>query len=383
MKDPRGPAPPAVELRGVGMSFPSQRVLQDVDFRLDETGFLAVLGPSGCGKTTLLRCIAGFERIDRGRIDLGNRAVARPGAHVPPHRRNVAVVPQDGALFPHLTVAENVGFGVSGPARGRAQRVAACLALVDLAGLGSRRPHELSGGQQQRVALARALAPRPRLVLLDEPFGALDASLRVELRRDVRAALREDGATAILVTHDQDEALSMADRIVVLRAGRVRQEGTPQAVYARPVDSWVASFVGDADLLPCSGVDATGRAETVVGPLAVHPAAAAGTHLVLRPEQVRLGPVDAAGPEARTATVREVEFYGHDTLTVLTLPDGTVLHSRSAVAPASVGERVRVCVEGPVWAVPGGDHARRVGTGPVDGGPGRGPDRPRMAPWQV
>jgi len=348
----------AVDLSGVDKSYRSQPVLKDVRLQLDEGGFLAVLGPSGCGKTTLLRCIAGFEHIDRGRITLGDRAVARPGSHVPAHRRNVAVVPQDGALFPHLSVAENVGFGLPRAQRRSAGRVAECLDLVDLAGLGTRMPHELSGGQQQRVALARALAPRPRLVLLDEPFGALDASLRVGLRRDIRAALHEDGATAILVTHDQDEALSMADRVVVLCEGRVRQDAVPSAVYAEPADSWVASFVGDADLLPFTGADRAGRARTVVGPVDVRSGGPGATHLVLRPEQVRIGQEGSASGEEPVATVCDVEFYGHDTLTALALPDGSVIRSRSLTAPASVGDRVWVRVVGPVWAVPDGGHYR-------------------------
>lgn len=344
----------AVDLAGVEKSYLSQPVLKDVTLQLEDGGFLAVLGPSGCGKTTLLRCIAGFERIDRGRIALGGRAVALRGTHVPAHRRNVAVVPQDGALFPHLSVADNVGFGLSRAQRRRAARVEECLALVDLAGFGTRMPHELSGGQQQRVALARALAPRPRLVLLDEPFGALDASLRVGLRRDVRTALREDGATTILVTHDQDEALSMADRVVVLRDGRVRQDAAPPRLYAEPADSWVASFVGDADLLPFTGTDAAGRASTVVGPVDVRSGGPGATHLVLRPEQVRITPEGTGAPAAPTATVRDVEFYGHDTLTEVVLQDGTVIRSRSPLAPASVGDRVCVRVIGPVWAVPDG-----------------------------
>jgi iron(III) transport system ATP-binding protein len=348
----------AVDLSGIDKSYPSHPVLEDVSLQLDEGGFLAVLGPSGCGKTTLLRCIAGFEHIDAGRITLGKRVVAMPGSHVPAHRRNVAVVPQDGALFPHLTVAENVGFGLPRAQRRRTGRVAECLALVDLTGLGTRMPHELSGGQQQRVALARALAPRPRLVLLDEPFGALDASLRVGLRRDIRAALHEDGATAILVTHDQDEALSMADRVVVLRDGRVRQDAVPSTVYAEPADSWVASFVGDADLLPFTGADRAGRARTAVGPVDVRSGGPGATHLVLRPEQVRIGRQCTGAGEDVVATVRDVEFYGHDTLTALALPDGSMIRSRSPAAPASVGDRVWVRVVGPVWAVPDGGHCR-------------------------
>ena len=256
---PAGPRPGvghAVSVADLGASYGEGPVLEGVQFDLEPGELLAVLGPSGCGKTTLLRCLAGFERIESGRISLAGSVVALPRVHVPAHRRHVAVVPQDGALFPHLSVAENVGFGLRRRRPGRMARIQECLELVDLAGHGERMPHELSGGQQQRVALARAMAPRPPLILLDEPFGALDASLRSGLRRDVRQALKEDGATAVLVTHDQSEALSMADRAAVMRAGRLRQLGTPDEVYAHPADAWVAAFVGEASLLPL--LDVTG-----------------------------------------------------------------------------------------------------------------------------
>src|SRR5690606_34432698 len=219
-----------------------------------------------CGKTTLLRCIAGFERIDEGSIRLGDSVVAGPGVHQPPHRRRFAVVPQEGALFPHLSVAGNVGYGLDRAARDRG-RVDEVLELVGLAGYGRRMPHELSGGQQQRVAVARALAPRPAMILLDEPFSALDAPLRAEPRRDVRPALHEDGATAILATHDQEEALSLADQVAVMRDGRVVQQGTPTSVYAAPADAWVGGFVGGAVLLPGSRSPAGVR--TVLGDLAL------------------------------------------------------------------------------------------------------------------
>ena len=354
----------AVEIVGVGKSFTDVRALHEVSLQLTDGEFLAVLGPSGCGKTTLLRCMAGFERIDSGRIALGGRAVALPGIHLPPHRRQVAVVPQEGALFPHLSVAENVGFGLTGRDRRRSQRVQECLELVGLSGLGARMPHELSGGQQQRVALARALAPRPPLVLLDEPFSALDASLRVELRRDVRAALREAGATAILVTHDQGEALSMADRVAVMRDGEIRQVGTPEEVYLHPVDAWVASFVGEADLLPLTGAPGTPslpsgsptlRLDTPLGPVSVtgtDPDLGA-THVVIRPEQVVLG------QHGVPAVVRSVAFHGHDALVTLELADGATAHARTGAHPPEVGARVLASVSGLCRAVPDG------GIGPV------------------
>ncbi|WP_238695214.1 ABC transporter ATP-binding protein [Ornithinimicrobium flavum] len=359
---PRG-GTPAVEIVGVGKAFGPVTALSQVDLTLEEGDFLAVLGPSGCGKTTLLRCMAGFERIDAGRIALGGRAVALPGIHLPPHRRHVAVVPQEGALFPHLSVAENVGFGLSRRSRGRARRIEESLELVGLAGLSARMPHELSGGQQQRVALARALAPRPPLVLLDEPFSALDASLRVELRHDVRAALREAGATAILVTHDQGEALSMADRVAVMRDGEIRQVGTPVEVYGSPVDAWVATFVGEADLvdLPVGGWGSEDDevASTPLGPVrVVRPASGRDcTRLVVRPEQVLLEEVAQVGRGADGpghGVVTAVDFHGHDALVTVELADGTAVHARTGAHPPAVGTPVHARIVGDCRAVPDG-----------------------------
>ncbi|PZU50395.1 MAG: ABC transporter ATP-binding protein [Arsenicicoccus sp.] len=345
----------AVEVIGVGKSFGPVRALDHVDLHLDDGEFLAVLGPSGCGKTTLLRCLAGFERIDEGRLAVHGRAVALPGIHLPPHRRQVAVVPQEGALFPHLSVADNIEFGLPrrSPRAQRARRVAECLELVGLSGLGERMPHELSGGQQQRVALARALAPRPPLVLLDEPFSALDASLRVELRRDVRDALHADGATAILVTHDQGEALSMADQVAVMREGRVHQVGTPEEVYAAPVDAWVASFVGEADLFPLPSVTGARQHEdalvdTPLGRVEVIGDRHEATLVLVRPEQVVLS------EHGRPAQVRTVDFHGHDALVTLVLDDGTLVHSRSGAHPPAVGSHVGLRVQGVCRVVPGG-----------------------------
>ncbi|MGH3712768.1 MAG: ABC transporter ATP-binding protein [Micromonosporaceae bacterium] len=303
--------------------------LDGVELTVPAGDLVAVLGPSGCGKTTLLRCVAGFERLDAGAIEIDGRPVAGPGRHVTPERRRVAVVPQEGALFPHLSVAGNVGYGLDRRTR-RSHRVDEVLELVGLAGYQHRMPHQLSGGQQQRVAVARALAPRPPLVLLDEPFSALDAGLRVEVRADIRAALRADGATAVLVTHDQGEALSMADQVAVMRDGRILQAGPPAEVYAAPVDTWTAQFVGEAVLLP--GTVTGDRVRTVLGELAVRP----GTHsngdgevrVMIRPEQFEL--LDAAGPESglAPATVVSQAFHGHDALLTLRLDDGTLVTAR-------------------------------------------------------
>ncbi|MGO0575542.1 ABC transporter ATP-binding protein [Ornithinimicrobium panacihumi] len=361
-RTPMSAQPHAVEIVDVAKSFGAVRALAGVSLSLDHGEFVAVLGPSGCGKTTLLRCMAGFERIDSGRIALGGRAVALPGIHLPPHRRQVAVVPQEGALFPHLSVADNVGFGLTGRrgalrGKDRSRRVEECLELVGLTGMGARMPHELSGGQQQRVALARALAPRPPLVLLDEPFSALDASLRAELRSDVRTALREADATAILVTHDQGEALSMADRVAVMRDGEIRQVGTPAEVYSTPVDAWVATFVGEADLIQLPEGHAGHSLETHLGPIAVAEGGPLGTHVVIRPEQVLLTALDhprrseVGGVPARVQTV---DFHGHDALVTISLPDGTTARVRTGAHPPAVGTDVIAWVEGTCRTVPAG-----------------------------
>jgi iron(III) transport system ATP-binding protein len=303
-------------VRGLTKSFGGTLVLAGLDLTVPERTLAAVLGPSGCGKTTLLRIVAGFETPDAGEVVIGGSTVSGRGVRVPPERRRVGVVPQEGALFPHLTVAGNVAFGLA-HRRGRADRVAQLLELVGLGGYGSRMPHELSGGQQQRVALARALAPDPALVLLDEPFSALDTGLRAAVREDVRTALRATGATAVLVTHDQQEALSMADVVAVLRDGRVVQAAAPAELYVSPGDLAVARFLGEAVTL--DAVLRDGRAECVLGRLLVRggssAAGATGT-VVIRPEQVVVGP-SGSGIAGRVAGS---VFYGHDALVRITLP---------------------------------------------------------------
>jgi iron(III) transport system ATP-binding protein len=334
-------AAPALVVRGVRAGHPGRPVLWGVDLVVPAGSLVAVLGGSGCGKTTLLRAIAGFHPVDAGTIHLGDRLVAGAGTDVAPERRRVGLVPQEGALFGHLTVAGNVGFGLDRAAR-RGSRVDEVLELVGLAGFGRRRPDELSGGQQQRVALARALAPEPALVLLDEPFTALDAGLRAEVREQVRAALRAAGATAVLVTHDQQEALGAADLVAVLRAGRVVQCGPPRALYGEPADLGVGAFVGEAVVLPATV--RAGRAVTALGGFPVPGPDAVG-HVLLRPEQLVLGP-----PGDVPATVVEVVFHGHDTTVVLAVDGafgGALVRCRTAepAAPA-VGDRVRVAVRG-------------------------------------
>ena len=231
----------AIRLDGVTKRFGDVAAVRGADLEVAGGEIVALLGPSGCGKTTLLRTIAGFERPDDGLVEIGGRRVAGENAWVPPEGRGVGMVFQDYALFPHLTVAENVGFGL--PRRDRAQRVPALLALVDLCGLGGRYPYELSGGQQQRVALARALAPAPRVVLLDEPWSNVDPQLRAELRHEVASVLRPLDVTALLVTHDREEAFGLADQVAILNQGRIAQYAPPKEIESAPANDFVREFL--------------------------------------------------------------------------------------------------------------------------------------------
>jgi len=325
-----------VSVRGLTKRFGPTLAVDDAHLSVPTGTLTAVLGPSGCGKTTLLRCLSGFERPDHGTVTVDGRDITG----LPAHRRRIAVVPQEGALFPHLSVARNVGYGLDRPAR-RGGRVAEALDLVGLAGYADRMPHELSGGQQQRVAVARALAPRPSVVLLDEPFSALDAALRLEVRLVVRAALHADGATAILVTHDQGEALSMADAVAVMRDGRIIQSGPPSTVYHEPVDPWVAGFLGEAVLLPAE-VHA-GMARTALGDIAV---TGGGRVVLLRPEQIVL----AGGGVSAVVTGRV--FHGHDALLTLRLDDGTEVVARTFETAIEPGNRVGLQIRGGGRAYP-------------------------------
>ncbi|MGW5849652.1 ABC transporter ATP-binding protein [Streptomyces sp. NPDC055254] len=334
-------------------------VLDGLDLTVPAGALVAVLGPSGCGKTTLLRIIAGFLRADAGTVTIGDRTLSGPGTHLAPERRRIGIVPQEGALFPHLGVARNVAFGLTGPDRGaRRRRVEEMLELVGLAGFGDRMPHELSGGQQQRIALARALAPQPQLVLLDEPFNALDSALRTGVRADVRAALRATGATAVMVTHDQQEALSTADLVAVVRDGRVAQCASPQEVYHRPADPWVASFVGDAVMV--SGTAEKGTATTALGRVRLtdrQPAGRGEGMVLLRPEQLRLSDADSA--EAR-GTVTDVRFYGHDAMVTVAVDgmDEPVDVRVPGEAPVAPGGRIGIQVTGDATLHPApGQHA--------------------------
>ncbi|HYN65350.1 MAG TPA: ABC transporter ATP-binding protein [Ornithinibacter sp.] len=301
-----------LSIRDLQVTLGDLSVLRGVDLDVASGAVAAVLGPSGCGKTTLLRAVAGFVRPEHGEIRIGETLVTGPGRHLPPERRGIALVPQEGALFPHLTVGDNVAFGLPRAQRRGSPRVGEVLDLVGLAGFEDRRPAELSGGQQQRVALARALAPNPSLVLLDEPFSALDASLRESVRSQVREALDRSRATALIVTHDQDEALSVADTVAVLDRGTIQMHDSPQAVYRTPSGLGVARFVGQVVELSARVTD--GFATTALGRLAVEGAGAEGQEgvVMLRPEQLRLLPADAA--DGTPGEVVGGDYYGHDAL---------------------------------------------------------------------
>jgi iron(III) transport system ATP-binding protein len=348
-----------LQVTGLTKSFGSVRVLDGVDLDVPG-GITAVLGASGCGKTTLLRLVAGFLEPDAGSIRLGGRVVAGEGRRVPPRHRRVGYVPQEGALFPHLDAGANVAFGLASSrfaTRGRSagRRVEEMLDLVELPRtVATRQPHELSGGQQQRVALARALAPEPDLVLLDEPFSSLDATLREETGRAVARALRASGATAVLVTHDQGEALSLADQVAVMAAGSFRQVATPSEVYLNPASPAVASFVGHAALVPGRAVAHT--ASSAIGRVPVRGAGEGDVLLAVRPEQVVV--TSNEDPGAATAEVLEVSFFGHDaTVRVRVAGSDEPVEVTARVSATGVpepGDQVGVRVVGEVLAFPGG-----------------------------
>lgn len=310
-----------LQVRKVVARYDGAPVLRGVGFTVAHGELAAVLGPSGSGKSTLLRVIAGLHTPMEGAVLLDGQVLTGPRVQVAPERRRVGLVPQDAALFPHLDALGNVGFGLPRAQR-RGPRAQELLELVGLADFARRMPGELSGGQRHRIALARALAPEPRLVLLDEPFSSLDASLRGELRAQVRQILRLTGTTAVLVTHDQDEALSMADQVAVLDEGRMLQVGPPAQVYQSPRSPWLARFVGGAVVLP--GLWRRGRVSSPLGEVEARLAdgelANAGdpVEIVLRPEQLAVTGQPAKGAVA--ALVRKVAYFGHDAVLTLDIP---------------------------------------------------------------
>jgi len=336
---------PAVRLAGVTKTFGSVTAVRGLSLEAEQGKILALLGPSGCGKTTALRLIAGFELPDAGEVEISGRKVAGAGVNVPPERRRVGMVFQDYALFPHLSVARNVAYGLPKGKMSEA-RISETLELTHLTGLEDRMPHELSGGQQQRVALARALAPEPAIVLLDEPFSNLDAALRARVRSEMREILHQAGATAVFVTHDQEEALSVANEVAVMLDGAVVQSASPEDLYHRPATREVAAFVGDANFLP--GVAEAGHVRCELGNIPLLEELEGEVEVMLRPEALVL----RALPNGK-ATVEDREFYGHDQVLKLRLDSGRTLRSRLVGGPGfGSGVRVAVGVWGPVVVFP-------------------------------
>ncbi len=336
---------PALRCSHLTKRFAGVTAVNDASLEVETGTLLALLGPSGCGKTTLLRLIAGLERPHHGTIEVAGRTVESDSVHLPPERRQVGLVFQEYALFPHLSVEDNVAFGL---ARGtqRAARVKEMLGQVGLDGLGTRMPHELSGGQQQRVALARALAPGPRLIMLDEPFSNLDPALREGVRREVRRVLRAAEATAIIVTHDQEEALSLADEVAVMMDGRILQQAAPAELYRRPASRTVAEFVGDINVIAGRAI---GRAVVCdLGTISVVDDLYGPADVLIRPEALQLTN-DLGGQAVQVGR----SFFGHDQMINLRFDSGLRLSSR--VGPTFTfrrGARVRVQLSGDVLAFP-------------------------------
>jgi len=332
-------SPLLLEVTGLEHSYGNHQVVRGLSFSLARGAIGCLLGPSGCGKTTVLRCIAGFEAAQRGSIRINGREVSGAGAPLPPEKRRIGMVFQDYALFPHLSVRQNIAFGLQGaPQEARAARVAELAAVVGLAAALDQYPHEISGGQQQRVALARALAPRPDLLLLDEPFSNLDVELRERLSAEVREIIKASGATAILVTHDQQEAFAMADEIGVLHDGRIQQWDSAYNLYHRPVNRFVADFVGQGVFLPATAINSH-QLEIELGILrSASPHGNAGLEVLLRPDDVIH---DDAAPTK--AEVVHKAFRGAEILYTLRLQSGSKV---LALVPShhnhAIGERIGI-----------------------------------------
>jgi iron(III) transport system ATP-binding protein len=314
--------------------------VRNVSFEVQDHEFIAILGPSGCGKSTLLRLIAGLEQPDSGTLQLHGKDISSPRHFLAPEHRRFGMVFQDFALFPHMSVAANVAYGVNGSRSEKQARVRELLELVGLPHLAEKMPHAISGGEQQRIAVARALAPRPQLILMDEPFSNLDYQLRVQLRRDIRRILKQEGVAAILVTHDQTEAITFSDRVFLMQSGTLVQTGNPEEVYRFPRTLWAAGFVGEANFLPVQ--KAGDQLETALGAI---PRISTGTPktLMVRPEEIRLEPPDSAGV---VGVVQDVEFSGPVKVLEVELP-GEVLLSVHASPQSqwSVGDSLSVIAE--------------------------------------
>lgn len=336
----------AIQCRDLSKRFGDEQAVANCSIDIRYGTFMALLGPSGCGKTTLLRLIAGLESPDGGFIHVGGTQVSGPGRQVPPERRKTGMVFQEYALFPHMTVAQNVGYGLRTNG-GTNRKVDETLEMVGLAHLGERMPHELSGGQQQRVALARALAPGPEVILLDEPFSNLDASLRQRVRADLRSILRRSGITTVFVTHDQEEALSLADSLAVMMDGKIVQVGTPRNIYLQPENHRIATFLGEANFLPAQGAGL--YAECELGKLQAVNGFEGEGEVMIRPEDV----VPIRDPEGLCKVVDRI-YYGHDQILFLELPSGQIMKSRSLGSRGEFdnGQRVGIRIDTPVSIFP-------------------------------
>ena len=331
------------------VNFGSRTVISDLSFELRQGEIASLLGPSGCGKTTLLRAIAGLIQPASGAIRFGSQLVGVSSVVLPPHKRGTGYVPQQGALFPHLTVAKNIAFGLDKNTYTKseiADITHEMIGLIGMKGMEDRLPSQLSGGQQTRVALARALAIKPKLILLDEPFSALDAVLRDELRTEVVGLLRELGSTAILVTHDREEALVSSDRVILMRDGKVAQNGTPEEVYEAPISPEIAASTGDVLILPAqqSGTGAT------FYPLSLAGAASAGSetgYVVIRPEEIRVSKSADMGVEG---SLIHIDYYGHDAMLTVSVAQSTTPIKARVAGPAdfTVGQKVYLQHLGPV-----------------------------------
>ncbi len=330
--------------RGVTKRFGSTVAVDASDLIVGRGDTLALLGPSGCGKTTMLRIIAGFESADAGEVELDGRLLTGRGVFVPPEKRRVGLVFQDFALFPHMDIGANVAFGMPSGADKR-ERVERMLTLVGLGGLARRMPHELSGGQQQRVALARTLAAEPKLVLMDEPFSNLDPGMRSRVRAEVRKLVESLGMTTLFVTHDQEEALSISERVAVMLSGRIVQTGAPADVYRNPANREVAEFLGDANVVAGDAHD--GRVTFELGSAPSDGAYSGAVQVMIRPEDLAL---DESG---RRALVIESEYYGHDQMITVRLESGTVVRIRDLPGRRlSPGDDVGVALRGDVVVFP-------------------------------
>ncbi len=333
-----------LSIKNLAVKFGEQEILHDLNLEVEQNELLAILGSSGAGKSTLLRLIAGFETPAAGEIWLNGMQVSAVDSLLAPEYRGIGIVPQDAALFPHLSVAGNIEFGLLGMDKTQKKaRVAELLKLIRMEDFADRKPDQLSGGQAQRVALARALAKKPALVLLDEPFSALDAELRDALRAEVKAVLKAEGATAILVTHDQEEALSLADRVAVMRTGTIIQVGTPSEIYNSPVDLGIATFLGDSVLI--DGEVVAGKVHTSLGKLTAlnHIESGQKGVVAIRSENFYLQP----NPNGDSEVIGRV-FFGHDAVVEVQTPSQKIRARSNGPFAPEVGMRVTVWVRGSV-----------------------------------